>query len=250
MFVDLPIKRLTQRDEVSALFSSSRCFLNRRVEPELHPIKKVESTPVDHVVPGRLIFGAEEYGGRKDSSEALNDPLIMVAIWRQIEEVQHLRGGLKSDRAALLPERQSSDPYRDEPVLAKGQSELRVADDIEKELAAMPRMCELPGGRPTQRKPAKNKRTCVVGKVLPSALSLLADEHHGLNFLEAALCDADGGKERADGLRIGGCASGPDRAIRSIQRRNVPELFQNPTYLAGKGFCSERKQSPGMNVRS
>jgi hypothetical protein len=56
VFVDLPTKRLAQRDEVSALFSRPRRFLNGRVEPEIHPIKKVKATPIDYVVAGRFVL--------------------------------------------------------------------------------------------------------------------------------------------------------------------------------------------------
>jgi hypothetical protein len=59
VFVDFSVERLAQGDNVSVSFGGGR-FGRRSVEPELHPIKKVKSAPVDHVVPSRLIFGAKE----------------------------------------------------------------------------------------------------------------------------------------------------------------------------------------------
>jgi hypothetical protein len=111
-----------------------------------------------------------------------------------------------------------------------------VADDIQKESTAVPSVRELVARRPTKRNPTEEKRPGIVRDVLFPSLALLADEHHGFEFLEAALCNADRGEERADRLRIGDCAGRPDQAIRSIWRRTVPELFQNAMYLTGKGF--------------
>jgi hypothetical protein len=63
VFVNLPIKRFAQRYQISIGFGAITHVLRRWIEPELRPIKRVESTSVDHVGPGRLIFGAKENSG-------------------------------------------------------------------------------------------------------------------------------------------------------------------------------------------
>jgi len=113
VLVDLPVERFAQGDYIAGFFRRSLSCGLGGIEPELHAIEKVESTPVNQVVAGRLVFGAEENGCRKDSLEALNDPPIMIAVCGQVEEIEHLRSFLKSDGAALLPKRQSGDPDRD-----------------------------------------------------------------------------------------------------------------------------------------
>jgi hypothetical protein len=198
VFVDLPIKRLAQCDEVSPFFSRSGRFLSSRIEPEPHPVEKVKPTPVDHVISGGLFLRAEENGCGEDSLETFNNAVIMVSIRRQVEESEHLGSGSESDGAALLPQGQGGDPYGNEPVLAEGQSELRMADDVEKKFAAVPQMSELFAGWPAEWNAAKNKGSSIECEVLLPSLALFADKHDSLEFFQAALCDADGGKERAD----------------------------------------------------
>jgi len=119
VLVDLPVERFAQGDGISGFFGGSfGCGLGG-IEPELHAIEKVKSTPVNHAVAGRLVLGAEENSSRKDSLEALNDSPIMIAVRGQVEEIEHLRSSAKSDGAALLAERQRGDPDGDQAILAE-----------------------------------------------------------------------------------------------------------------------------------
>ncbi len=119
------------------------------------------------------------------------------------------------------------------------QSELGVTDDIEKEFATTPYMCELSGSWPPQRNAAEDKGACIVREVLPSVIALIADEHDSFKFLEATLGGADRGKERADSLGLGGCASGRNRGL-----ARFPPRFSGAPFRMSSGLISTA-DSPG-----
>ena len=72
-----------------------------------------------------------------------------------------------------------------------------MADDIEKELTAMPGVSELVARWSTQRIAAEDKGSRIIGEVLLSILALLADEYNGFELFESVLGDANGRKESA-----------------------------------------------------
>ena len=82
-------------------------------------IEKVESSPIDEGISARLVFCSKEDGSGEDSLKALDDPAIVITVWWEPEELEHLSCTLELNDAALLSKRQSSDPNRDEPILAK-----------------------------------------------------------------------------------------------------------------------------------
>lgn len=63
VFIDFPVKRFAQRDNVSSILGGQWHCRLRSVKPEFHLVKKVKPAPIDHVIPGRLIFSAEEDSG-------------------------------------------------------------------------------------------------------------------------------------------------------------------------------------------
>jgi len=106
--------------------------------PEVHSIKKMESSGIYYDCLRALLFGAEEDGGAEDALESLNDSVVMISILWKIEVVEHLRRTLKADDAAFLENGQGRDPDGDEAVLAKRQSIPRMPDDIKSKLAIAP----------------------------------------------------------------------------------------------------------------
>ena len=62
VLVDLPVERFAQGDDISRFLGGSFGWGLGGIKPELHTIKKVKPTPVDHVVTGRPVLGAEEDG--------------------------------------------------------------------------------------------------------------------------------------------------------------------------------------------
>ena len=89
------------------------------IEPELHTIEKVKSSPIDEGISARLVFGSKEDGSGEDSLKALDDPAIVIAVWWEPEEIEHLGGAFELNDAAPLSKGESSQPNRDEPILAK-----------------------------------------------------------------------------------------------------------------------------------
>ena len=101
-----------------------------------------------------------------------------------------------------------------------------MADHVEKKPAAATRMSELGARGPAEGNPTEDKGTGVVGEVLFSVLTLLADEHDGFEPLQAVLGDADGRQESAN--RDGSSNIGSSREPRCcVWRRNVTEPYQN-----------------------
>ena len=101
-----------------------------------------------------------------------------------------------------------------------------MADHVEKKPATATRMSELGVGGPPQGNPTEDKGTRVVGEVLFSVLTLLADEHHGFEPLEAVLGDADGRQESAYGNGSSNIGSGREPSC-CVWRRNVTKPYQN-----------------------
>jgi hypothetical protein len=86
-------------------------------------------------------------------------------------------------------------------------------------------MGELGVGGPPQGNPTEDKGTRVVGEVLLSVLTLLADEHHGFEPLEAVLGDAESRQESAHGDGGNNLRSGRELRCR-VWTRNVAKLYQ------------------------
>ena len=94
-------------------------FSTVAVVPDVHPIKKVESSSVYNDRLLALLLSAEVDSGAKYALESLNDSVVMVSILRKIEVVEHLRRAPKTDDAAFLENGQGRHPNGDEAVLAK-----------------------------------------------------------------------------------------------------------------------------------
>lgn len=146
-----------------------------------------------------MIFGAEEDGRREDAFESFYDPAIVEAVELEPEEGQHLRGSVKPDRSAFLVQGERCYPDRNKPVLTEREAVFGMADDLEKEFAAMPGMSELILCGPTQRQAAKNERPGMESKLLTAARSLPADQADRLDLFEPSL----GYAEARDNLRYG-----------------------------------------------
>jgi len=134
----------------------------------------VKSRAVDHAVDAGMLLGSKENCCCKNSLETFDDAPIVAAIFRQVEEVEHLRCGLEARDTALLADGKRRNPNGYEPVLAVWQPEIGMRDDVKKEFAVAPTMDLLCGRGTPERKPAQNKGSGVERKRLTAILPLLA----------------------------------------------------------------------------
>ena len=141
-------------------------------EPEVNLIKKVESSPLNQLASGRLLFGAEEDGRGKDALEALDDAAVIAAVLGKPEELQHLGGAFETYGAALLPEREGGNPDRDEAILAEGQAEVGMTYDVEEEVSVAVLVAELIFRQRPERDAAQYKGSGIEGGFLLPVLAL------------------------------------------------------------------------------
>jgi hypothetical protein len=92
-----------------------------------------------------LAISTEEDGCAEDPLESLDQAAIMESVFGQAEEVEHLSGRIEPNLTGFLPEGERGNPYRDEAVLAKGETELWVSYDLQEEFAVLTRVAQLIG---------------------------------------------------------------------------------------------------------
>jgi hypothetical protein len=110
-----------------------------------------------------------------------------------------------------------------------------VADDIEKELTAVPHVSELVAGWSAEWNAAKNKGSSIECEVLLPSLALFADEHDSFQRFEPALSNANSRQHDADGKWVSGLdALCIERAEGSLGGRNVTEPYQNSSSCLSK----------------
>ncbi len=128
--VDFHVKSFTKRNGVGvSLFGIGNRVVTLR-EPEMKSIEEVKTGPVKQVATGRLIFGTEEYGRGKYPLEAVDYAPVVASVFRKAKEFEHLRSTMEVNGPALLPEGESCYPDGDETILAEGQAEVRVGDNV------------------------------------------------------------------------------------------------------------------------
>lgn len=138
VLVDFGVEGFAKRDDVLVILNPHFGIMVVGVEPKLHVIEEVEASPIDELVPGRMIFRPEKDCGREDAFEAVLDSPVMEAIGLKAEERKHLGGTLETDYSALLLERERRNPDGDEPVLPERKTVIRMAEDLEEKPAAVP----------------------------------------------------------------------------------------------------------------
>jgi len=123
-----------------------------------------------------------------------------------------------------------------------------MRDDVKEKLAVAPTMDLLSGGRPAQRQAAQNKRMRVESKLLLAVLPLLADKADRVELPEVPFADSKVGQYGGHGSETG-FGTAKSVSLAAGLYRGVPEVFQNWVMLGSKGFYSERKQRPRIDVK-
>lgn len=90
---------------------------------------------------------------------------------------------------ALLLDGQRREPDRNQAILAEGQTKSWMGDDLQKELAVLTTVDQLPTRWAAQGEATEHKRAGVVRQLLLSIPTLFSDELDGIELLESQLCD-------------------------------------------------------------
>ena len=90
---------------------------------------------------------------------------------------------------ALLLHGQRRDPDRNQAILAEGQTKTWMGDNLQKELAVLATMNQLPGRGAAQGESAEHEWAGVVRQLLLSIPTLFSDELDGVELFEPQLCD-------------------------------------------------------------
>lgn len=176
VLVNLAIKNLAEQDGIEVAAAGAYLFVLGGVEPEFHAVEEVEPGPVDHCSRFGLLFSSEKDCGAEDPLEAIDNAAIVRAVFRKAEEIKHLSCGVKMNLAGFLPDCKRCDPDGDQAVLAEGQTELGMPDDLKEETTVAPSMGGLALRRPSQGNTTKDKRPRIKGKFLFPVVTLLANE--------------------------------------------------------------------------
>ena len=117
----------------------------------------------------------------EDAFEAVDQTPVMRAVARQVELLKYLGSGLEENRPTFLPNSQRGNPDRNQPVLSKGQSVVRVGDDVQLEPAVPTAMLKCSGRRPSDGETAENEGPCVERQGLLISITILSDQLNGLD---------------------------------------------------------------------
>jgi|SRR5579875_1128686 len=160
-------------------------------EPKMKLIKEMKASPVDQMIPIGLVVGSEEDRRSEDSLKALCDAPVVSAVLRQPEKFQHLGGASETNGAAFLAEGERCYPNRNQPILAKGQAEIRMSDDVKEEASIPALINKLIFANWTQWNAAQHKWSGVECNFLFAPLALFPDKQDGVELLDSPGRDAD-----------------------------------------------------------
>lgn len=222
----LAVERVTEDNNIVVLAGRGRIPRLIAIEPESHTVEKVKAGPVHDSSVVRLLLGPEKDGCGEQTHETAQEPAVMWAVFRKAEEIQHLGACIEMDLTCLVPDGQSGNPNRNEPVLAEGQAELRMSGDLQEETAVSACMQKLILWRPTERDAAEHERSSIVGEILLPVVSLLANESNRFEMFETAFRDTDGRQEGSQGCKRAGTHGAVSRCS-GCACRCVPEVCQN-----------------------
>jgi hypothetical protein len=202
VLIDLGV---TERDGVRGIVMGANIRSFLAGIPKLQLIEKVKSNPIRHDCSTLVGVRAEKDGGPEDSLECLDNAMVVVAIFWQVEIVKKLRRAFKLHCSISLADRQRRNPNQNQTVLTEWHAESWVSRDIEAEFPISPAVGGLVLGRAPERNSTKDKWASVKSQVLLTLFSLLAHQVNSFELLETSLGDPDG--------RQDGCDWGKGRAL-------------------------------------
>ena len=179
------------------------------------------------MVPVRLIVRTEKDGRCEDSLKCLDDPPIVATVFRQVKEVEHLRGALKANDAAFLANGECRYPDGYEAVLTEWKPVNWMACDLQKELSVVPGVNELFLWRATEGDTARNERAGIVGELLVAVVTFFSDNGDRFEMTKSEFCYAQGWQRRVyRQKRRTATAIVRDSATPRLETGGVPKVFQ------------------------
>lgn len=191
VLVNLAVKHLTEQDGIAVAVTGAWLSVLGVIEPEFHAVEKVEPGPVDYCSRLGMPLTSKKDRGAEDPLESIDKAAIVRAVFRKAKEIKHLCGRIKTNLAGFLPDGKRGNPNRNKSVLAEGQAEFGMADDLKEEMAVAAGMGSLVSRRSAQWNTTKDERPGVEGKFLSSTVTLLADELNRLQLLQPPLGDTE-----------------------------------------------------------
>jgi hypothetical protein len=125
---------------------------------------------------GEISYGFAKY---------LRDALL------EIEVVEYLKRASKMNHTASLKHGERGDLNGNETVLAKGQAETRVPDDIESKFAIAPGVSQLMRWGSPQGNAAEDEESGVVGDLLLAIPAFLVHEANGIELFDLLLSETE-----------------------------------------------------------
>jgi hypothetical protein len=107
---------------------------------------------------------------------------------------------MKSHNPAALTDRERCYPNWNEAVLAEGQPELGMTENLKEEPSIASRVKQLVSRRPAERESAEHKGSSVKSELLLAAFALFPDELDGFDLFQPALADAEGRQGWGEGV--------------------------------------------------
>lgn len=96
-------------------------------------IKTVKPGQVEQTTSGWTPFPAEKYSCGIDPFKTLRDPAVIATVLMELEGVHNPGGTVEMYCALLLPHGESGNPNWVESIAPKGQSEIRMSEDMKEE---------------------------------------------------------------------------------------------------------------------
>lgn len=149
VLVNLAIKLLAEQDRIAVRAMGACLLVLSCVKPKSHAVEKVKPSPVDHCSRLGLLLTSKKDRGAEDVLEAIDKAAIVRAVFGKAKEIKHLSRGVKMNLPGFLPDGERSNPDGDQAVLAEGQTEIGMADDLKEEVAVAASMRTLVLRRPT-----------------------------------------------------------------------------------------------------
>jgi hypothetical protein len=107
-----------------------RHWTSTAVIPDLSLAEEVESGRVDHLRAAQPVVCSEEDGGSKYAFEGRDQPPVLFSAFLHAEGFQHLGGGRKAIRLALLTHGQGRQKNWNDAVLSEQKAVLGMARNL------------------------------------------------------------------------------------------------------------------------
>lgn len=137
VLVDLVMQCFAERDGVIVGCRGCVMHFGIRIELESHVIEEVKTSGVKKQGAVRSFLGSKENCGGKYSFKSRAQPAIVWTVFGKPKEFKQLSRGIEVYCSGLLLDGERCHADRDEVVVAVGQAEVGVWDNLKEEISAV-----------------------------------------------------------------------------------------------------------------